>query len=168
MAKDNNRFPGKNRLDLDVRHYSFCVYDYFDFYRKNGWKPLFNGHYYPAMVASCCDDRGMMTRRGFAHKSTAAEYRLTGMINEMESDFNNGQPITEWNSFRNKRTPAGYPLGQCAEQHAANELIFCEIWDNRINRMLNMKKEIYFSIAVRPSTGEVFDYCCNCKRLFDL
>ena len=45
MAKDNTKFTGKNRLDIEARRYSWLVYDYFDFYRKNGWGKLF-GRYY--------------------------------------------------------------------------------------------------------------------------
>ena len=41
MAKDNTKFTGKNRLDIEARRYSWLVYDYFDFYRKNGWGKVF-------------------------------------------------------------------------------------------------------------------------------
>jgi len=167
MAKDNNKFTGKNRLDIEARRYSCLVYDYFDFYRKNGWGKLFGRYYYPAMIATCCDKDELMTKSGFADKGSVEEYKLTGMLDEMAADFNNGQLITDRDTFKEKSLNK-YPIGQCAEQHATNELLFCERWDKSINRLLNIKTDVYFSIAVRPSTGEVFDYCENCKKLFNL
>ena len=37
MTKDNTKFTGKNKLDMEARKYSWTVYDYFDSYRKKGW-----------------------------------------------------------------------------------------------------------------------------------
>lgn len=167
MAKDNAKCTGKNRLDIEARRYSFLVYDYFDLYRKNGWGKLFGRYYYPAMIAICCDKDEKMIRGSFSDKGSVEEYKLTGMLNEMAVDFNNGQPIIDKEAFREKSLNK-YPIGQCAEQHATNELLFCERWDKSINKVLDIKTDVYFSIAVRPSTGEVFDYCENCKKLFNL
>ena len=167
MAKDNTKFTGKNRLDIEARRYSFLVYDYFDLYRKNGWGKLFGRYYYPAMIATCSDKDELMTKSGFADKGSVEEYKLTGMLDEMAADFNNGQLITDRDTFKEKSLNK-YPIGQCAEQHATNELLFCERWAKSINRVLNIKTDVYFSIAVRSSTGEVFDYCENCKKLFNL
>lgn len=125
MAKDNAKFTGKNRLDIEARRYSFLVYDYFDLYRKNGWGKLFGRYYYPAMIAICCDKDEKMIRGSFSDKGSVEEYKLTGMLNEMAVDFNNGQPIIDKEAFREKSLNK-YPIGQCAEQHATNELLFCE------------------------------------------
>lgn len=165
--KDNISFVGKNRLDMEARRYSWLIYDYFDVYRKKGWGKLFGKYYYPAMIATCCDKDEKLKSSAFSDKGTVNEYKLTGMLDEMANDFNNGQLIIDRETFKEKSLNI-YPIGQCAEQHAANELLFCERWDKSINKVLNIKKDVYFSIAVRPSTGEVFDYCENCKKLFDL
>lgn len=167
MAKDNTKFTGKNKLDMEARKYSWTVYDYFDSYRKNGWGKPFGRYYYPAMIAICCDKDEKMIRGSFSDKGSVEEYKLTGMLDEMAADFNHGQAITDRDTFTEKSLNK-FPIGHCAEQHATNELLFCERWDKRINRVLNIKTDVYFSIAVRPSTGEVFDYCENCKKLFDL
>jgi len=50
-----------------------------------------------------------------------------------------------------------HPIGYCAEQNVANRLMLDE--DARIG-------DIEFSIAIRPKTGEVIDYCNNCRALF--
>ena len=167
MAKDNNKFTGKNRLDIEARKYSWTVYDYFDSYRKNGWGKPFGRYYYPAMIAICCDKDEKMIRGSFSDKGSVEEYKLTGMLDEMAADFNHGQPIIDRDTFTEKSLNK-FPIGHCAEQHATNELLFCERWDKSINKVLNIKKDVYFSIAVRPSTGEAFDYCENCKKLFNL
>ena len=51
-------------------------------------------------------------------------------------------------------------FGNCAEQHAVNYLL---------SRNPNIKiKDIEFSKAIRPRTGEIRQYCANCKKLFNL
>ena len=52
----------------------------------------------------------------------------------------------------------GHPIGYCAEQNVANRFIL-ETDDKNISK-------IKFSIAIRPKTGEVVQYCDNCKKLF--
>ncbi len=167
MAKDNKTFTGKSILDMTAREYSWAIYDYFDSFRKNGWRKQFGKYYYPAMIATCCDKDEKMIRGGFSDNGSVEEYRLTCMLNDMAADFNDGQPISDSDTFKEKSLNK-YPIGHCAEQHAANELLFCERWDKSINKVLNIKTDVYFSIAIRPSTGEVFDYCENCKKLFNL
>lgn len=52
-----------------------------------------------------------------------------------------------------------HPIGYCAEQNVANRLLLdC---DDNID-------DIQFSVAIRPRTGEVVDYCGNCKALFNV
>ena len=50
-----------------------------------------------------------------------------------------------------------HPIGYCAEQNVANRLLF-DADDNIDN--------IEFSVALRPKTGEIVDYCGNCSTLF--
>lgn len=51
-----------------------------------------------------------------------------------------------------------HPVGYCAEQNVANRLMLAT--DRQI-------EDIYFSIAIRPKTGQVVAYCNNCKALFE-
>lgn len=52
-----------------------------------------------------------------------------------------------------------YPIGNCAEPHAARELLKNE-------RHCRDLKDIHFSVAMRPRTREIFPPCENCKRVF--
>lgn len=50
-----------------------------------------------------------------------------------------------------------HPIGYCAEQNVANRLLL----DGEAPI-----DDIKFSLAIRPRTGEIVDYCNNCKTLF--
>lgn len=56
------------------------------------------------------------------------------------------------------KTSCGNTLGRCAEFRAANELLL-----NNPNLKL---KDIQFTQAVRPRTGEVVPRCENCTNIF--
>ena len=75
MAKDNTKFTGKNKLDMEARKYSWTVYDYFDSYRKNGWGKSFGRYYYPAMIAICCDKDEKMIRYIYREEPEQISYR---------------------------------------------------------------------------------------------
>ena len=57
-----------------------------------------------------------------------------------------------------KKPGCRYIIGNCAEQHAAN------------NYMKNYNETIlgnlYFTKAMRPRTKQIFEYCDNCKDTF--
>ncbi len=55
------------------------------------------------------------------------------------------------------RAGVRHPIGYCAEQNVANRMLLDQ--DASID-------DIKFSVAIRPKTGEVVDYCDNCKTLF--
>lgn len=158
MSLLNDNFSGKAFLDWEVVSYSECVYGYFDYLRRIGKAVKFSRKYfYPAMVAVCTDDKQRFSPRSYSHRAEVGEYELTSMLSEMEKRFG---VIQSRNDFR-KLSKERFPIGQCAEQHAANELLlYCH--------PINIKRDVFFSKAVRPSTGEVFPYCKNCKKLFDL
>ena len=59
-------------------------------------------------------------------------------------------------------TGCGYPIGNCAEQHAANRVLK-DLEGNRINRDVS---DLSFTKAVRPRTMQKIDYCLNCETLF--
>ena len=50
-----------------------------------------------------------------------------------------------------------HPIGYCAEQNVTNRLMLDG--DAQMD-------DIRFSVAIRPRTGEIVDYCDNCKALF--
>ena len=52
-----------------------------------------------------------------------------------------------------------WPLGQCAEQHAANTVL--------INNAAAIIDDIQFSDAIKFKTGLIRNYCNNCKSIFD-
>ena len=158
MSLLNDRFKGKALLDNDVVSYSEYVYDHFDYLRRIGKAVRFSRKYfYPAMVAVCTDDKQSQISGCYSHRAEVGEYKLTSMLSEIEKRFGG---IKSRNDFR-KYSKERFPIGQCAEQHAANGLLL-------YRGPLNIRRDIFFSKAVRPSTGEVFPYCNNCKKLFDL
>lgn len=52
-----------------------------------------------------------------------------------------------------------YPIGHCAEPHAAQKLLKNEKGCNNLG-------DIYFSVAMRPRTCEKFAPCYNCRKTF--
>lgn len=57
-------------------------------------------------------------------------------------------------------TKCKYPIGQCAEQHAA-ELVLNKHFKSSL-------ASLRFSKAIRPRTKAVMGYCDNCKYIFKL
>lgn len=112
------------------------------------------------MVAVCTDGKKWCCR-SYSHWAIVDEYKDTCMHEEMEKRFGK---ISSRNDFR-KLSKERFPIGQCAEQHAAQQLLH---YSRLMHCPINIQRDIYFSKAVRPSTGEMFPYCNNCKALFDL
>lgn len=167
MAKDNSTYRFKLDLDVRAESYSECVFKRFDYNRQIGKKPEFGSHYYPAMVVTCQDSMRIKTCDSYARKSDIGEYELTKMAIAIAQDFQLSPPL----SYKdlNHASHHRHPIGQCAEQHAANELLFDMQKTNQdYYNQLDIKRNIYFSKAIRPATGEVFEYCDNCKQLFNL
>lgn len=104
---------------------------------------------YPATAAICHDRGRSMKKSSYSHRPKSNEFhqvldrklRVLGEIGK--------QP-----KIPGKR----YPIGNCAEQHAANSFMK-QYGENDLNNL-------YFSKAMRPRTKEVFDYCDNCKDTF--
>ena len=162
MSKQNNSFSGKHLLDKRVEKFADYVYATFDDDRTQGRMKSFGEYYYPAMVSVCTDVNSRFASEGFADSPDVYEYSKTSLLSEMEADFYQRRRIKDTDAFK-KASLCTHPLGQCAEQHAANDLL-----RQRGAAYLNIKKDIFFSKAVRPVNGKVFDPCDNCKKLFDL
>lgn len=162
MSKQNNSFPGKPFLDKRVEQFADLVYATFDDDRINGRMKSFGEYYFPAMVSVCTDVNSCFHSEGFADSPDVNEYKRTSMLSTMEADFYHGQRIKDVDAFK-KVSLCIHPLGQCAEQHAANDLL-----QKKRIAYLDIKKDIFFSKAVRPVNMIEFPPCDNCKKLFDL
>lgn len=160
--KQNNTFPNKPFLDNRVDQFADYVYATFDDDRINGRMKSFGDYYYPAMVSVCSDASCRHLSEGFADSPNAAEYRKTSILGTMEAVFFQKQSIKDTDAFK-KASLCTHPLGQCSEQHAANNLL-----QMRGAANLDIKKDIFFSKAVRPVNMRVFPPCDNCQKLFDL
>ncbi len=60
-------------------------------------------------------------------------------------------------------TTCYYPIGNCAEQHAANMVML----EGKKNRNREEANKLFFTEAIRPRTMQVIDYCSNCTAVFD-
>lgn len=104
---------------------------------------------YPAMAAICHDRGRCLKRASYSHRPQSNEFHPV-----LGSKLRTLGEIGKKPSIQGKR----YPLGNCAEQHAAN-IFMKQCGENDLNNL-------YFSKAMRPRTKEVFDYCDNCKNTF--
>lgn len=167
MAQQNYLFDGKANLDKQVEAYSEEVYDYFDYERASAKLPRFGKYYYPAMVISCCDKDRKYSMNSFARNPVTYAYKLTKMGDEMKCVFHLpsgfGLKALKDNSFER------FSIGQCAEQHATNEMLYnIKKKERDYYDQFDVRNDVFFSKAIRPATGEVKTYCKNCKALFDL
>lgn len=162
MSKHNNTFSGKTRLNKEAGDYSNSFYRFFEHQRTHGFPPRFGGYFFPAMVAACTDKKQSVIECKSSGKPVLSEYKSTCMLDEMKKSFGR---INKVEDLRTLSLEPKFPIGQCAEQHAANALLGRKIAKDKIS---NIKTDIFFSKAIRPATGEVFPYCRNCSTLFDL
>ena len=163
MSKQNDSFSGKTILDNRVEQFADSVFATFDQDRIHGRMKSFGGeYYYPAMVSVCTDVNSRFPSEGLADSPDADEYGKTSMLRTMEADLYQGRRIKDADAFK-EASLCIHPLGQCAEQHAANSLL-----QQDGAAYLNIKKDIFFSKSVRPLNMKEFPPCDNCKKLFDL
>lgn len=103
--------------------------------------------YYPAIAVACCCKKGSLIITD--HSRGVREKHLEPpLVLELQKLGNIGEP---------SKIGEKYIIGHCAEPHAANGLIKktkCSIAD------------IYFSLAIRPRTHEIKNYCANCIATF--
>ena len=67
--------------------------------------------------------------------------------------------VSQLGTIGGKSTLCSNIIGQCAEPHAANEILEAE--GCSIN-------DLEFSLAMRPRTQTYLPYCNNCKKVFNL
>lgn len=143
----------KKTLDRAVYHYCGEVVNQNVLQRKTvKWNQ--NGNFnkyrwdYPATAVACsCYDNPVLIEKDYSRgvKSShlapilANKLRLLGTIGEKSNICN-------------------FIIGRCAEPHAANKIIKKTGCKDLAN--------IYFSVAMRPRTREIIEYCNNCKSTF--
>lgn len=104
---------------------------------------------YPATVVSCRMNNG--NRKIYHGKS--GKPRL-GMYEPILENALNQLGVVGQHAING----CPYPIGNCAEPHAANKLIR----DNNHARL----NQVLFSSALRPRTQQVIPYCANCRAIF--
>ena len=104
---------------------------------------------YPAMAAICHDDRCYNKRYSYSHYPQKGEYNQV-LEQKLKQLGNVGE--------RCKNPGCRYIIGNCAEQHAANN--YMKYYNE------NILGNLYFTKAMRPRTKQIFDYCDNCKDTF--
>ena len=111
---------------------------------------------YPAIICRCypakCIDNKMPLVTFFGHSkgNNKMFYRDPQLLNKMNQIGGVGNHST---------TKCKNPIGQCAEQHAAQFLL------NKEQCRLN---EIIYSTPIRPRDNSTHDYCNNCKYILGL
>lgn len=112
-------------------------------------------------VCVCTDDNYKLLGEDYSRKPCLKEYNETQMLAEMGKQF---CPNGKLPGLEDLKTYSlqGFCIGQCAEQHAANELL------KGLGCHKNIKKDIIFGKAVRCVTGEEWPYCKNCQDLFNI
>lgn len=111
---------------------------------------------YPAMVVVCADNiNPQNVCYGESAEPSCRTYRPSfehELVKILKNGIKKTSPVTGCKN----------PIGQCAEQHAANKLT------TTYKLPIFQIKSFLFSSARRPRTGEKKTYCANCKLLFNL
>lgn len=142
-----------------------CVYNYCgeitnrspfqkNFYDASSLKPKRKKTYwdYPAAASVCCLT-GSKIYKGYSQRAYDSSYPNSILKTQLTKLGKIGEKA------RGKVGTKNYPLGQCAEPHAARELLKKE------NSCKNLS-DIHFSVAMRPRTRQILLPCENCKKTF--
>jgi len=102
---------------------------------------------YPACISICYSVNRNRCSKGYSHSPSGTIWFPT-LERKMSTIGIIGYPTAG----------CGNILGNCAEQHSANNYM------NSYNepRLANL----YFSPTIRPRTGQVIDACGNCENIF--
>lgn len=163
MLKPNQNIHSMADLDCESEKYADEVFYAFDGCR--GWDPRYRFgkkyKYYPTMVCVCTDENRQLLGEDYSRIPCLKEYNETQMLTEMGRQFCPNGKLPGWDDLQTYSLQ-GVKIGQCAEQHAANELL------KGLRCQKDIKKDIMFGKAVRCVTGEERPYCMNCKNLFNI
>lgn len=163
MIKQNQGISGKEALDKESERFSEKVFYIFDGYRALGDDGYqFRDVYYPTVTCVCTDNHETILGEDFSRRPCMKEYKETQMLDEMGAQFCPNGVVTTWKDLKDHSHYREYPIGQCAEQHAANELL------KGLGCRKDIKNDILFGKPIRCLTGEDWDYCQNCRDLFNI
>ena len=104
---------------------------------------------YPAAISVCYDKSKSRHKNGYAHDPSGTHWHevLRKKLNR----------LGEIGSHPSK-CETRYIVGQCAEQHSGNNFM------NAYNE--KDLHSLYFSVTIRPRTGQILKPCANCKFVF--
>ena len=107
---------------------------------------------YPAVASICySSQKGKeITHHGYSHSPKGTKWHSI-LRKKMEK-------INEIGKKSNHPHEKNYIIGNCAEQHAGNNLMR----KYKVNKL----ETLFFSKAVRPRTMEIIPACYNCKLIF--
>ncbi len=112
-------------------------------------------HDYPAMICRCCSTKCIENKSmfvsyyGHAKSNNKKFYRNAQLVKKMD----------EIGGVGKHNSSCKYPVGQCAEQHAAQFLL---------NKEMCSLNEIIYSTPIRPRDNSTHDHCNNCKHILGL
>lgn len=161
MIKNNQGIHGQQALDQESKRFSDEVFYIFDTYRDWQTGHNFRNKYYPTITCVCTDSNETLLGEDHSRRLCMKEYEKTQMLEEMGRQFCPNGVVTKWQDLL-VNSHYDYPAGQCAEQHAANELLL------GLGNRVDIKNDILFGKPIRCVTGEENVYCQNCKELFDI
>ena len=111
---------------------------------------------YPTVASVCQSDRFNCKRKNFSRPMRSCNNLL---LHEIQNYGNLGEPATRNRSLYNGSP--NYPLGNCAEQHAANDVLN-ELDQKHKPKSLN---DLYFSRARYVRDSRELDACVNCRTI---
>lgn len=117
---------------------------------------------YPTVIVGC--RYGNIRKCGRSMNSTLPQYNRNGKLNLHGWVENAVNKALE----ENDTSKGSWFDKSCAEDHAASKCLFaCE--KSRIRIPLpNSLTDLEFTVALRPRTGGVVEYCNTCKAVFGL
>ena len=161
MIKPNQGINGQQALDQESKRFSDEVFYIFDTYRDWQTNHNFRNKYYPTSTCVCTDSNETLLGEDYSHRPCMKDYNKTQMLQEMGSQFCPNGVVSCFDDLK-INSHFDYPIGQCAEQHAANELLI------GLGSRVDIKNDILFGKPIRCLTGEEDVYCQNCKELFNI
>lgn len=117
------------------------------------------GHSYwdfPIMASVCQSDQYGHRKKNFSRPMRSCNQLLLAEINQLGHLGKRAtKNMPQYNGAKN------YPLGQCAEQHAANDVL------NELDRHHQHKDlhDLFFSTAMQVRDNVPRNACVNCKTL---
>lgn len=111
---------------------------------------------YPAVVVQCCVSDDLLKGR----RRPLFYFGHSGSKNKIASNPTMKERLDKLRKNKDHSNLSKNPIGNCAEQHAAAELL-----ENHPSCGI---EQIVFSSAFRPRTDEMVRYCGNCKIIFNL